>query len=65
MRTCELAGFGAQAEIHQDLLEWNYGEYELRRTEEIHAERRTGNCFEMAVPEARHRIGLARVLIES
>src|SRR5271169_3301037 len=27
-RTCELAGFGAQADIECDLLEWNYGRYE-------------------------------------
>jgi probable phosphoglycerate mutase len=27
-RTCELAGFGAVAEIDPDLVEWNYGEYE-------------------------------------
>jgi broad specificity phosphatase PhoE len=55
-RTCELAGFGAQAEIDRDLLEWNYGEYEGRRTEEIHAERgRTGNCFATAVLGASHR----------
>src|SRR5207249_1553547 len=38
-RTCELAGFGAVAEINPDLVEWNYGEYEGRRTAEIHAER--------------------------
>ncbi len=38
-RTCELAGFGAVAEIDPDLLEWNYGEYEGRRTAEILAER--------------------------
>jgi broad specificity phosphatase PhoE len=36
-RTCELAGFGAQAEVDRDLLEWNYGEYEGLRTAEIHA----------------------------
>ena len=24
-RTCELAGFGAAAELEPDLLEWNYG----------------------------------------
>ena len=36
-RTCELAGFGAVAEIDRDLLEWNYGEYEGRRTAEIHS----------------------------
>src|SRR5579862_2956001 len=38
-RTCELAGFGGTAEIDGDLVEWNYGQYEGRRTEEIHAER--------------------------
>ncbi|OHB62931.1 MAG: phosphoglycerate mutase [Planctomycetes bacterium RBG_13_60_9] len=39
VRTCELAGFGAVAEIDPDLVEWNYGEYEGRRTSEIVAER--------------------------
>jgi broad specificity phosphatase PhoE len=37
-RTCELAGFGADAEIDTDLVEWNYGEFEGRRSVEIHAE---------------------------
>src|SRR5258708_33303400 len=39
MRTCELAGFGSMAEIDPDLVEWNYGEYEGRRSVEIHSER--------------------------
>jgi broad specificity phosphatase PhoE len=39
VRTCELAGFGAKAETDKDLLEWNYGEYEGRRTKEIHERR--------------------------
>ena len=26
--TCELAGFGDVAEITEDLMEWDYGEYE-------------------------------------
>src|SRR5262252_741420 len=34
-RTCELAGFAADATVDHDLLEWNYGEYEGRRTAEI------------------------------
>jgi len=50
MRTCELAGFGAQAEIDRDLLEWNYGEYEGRRTEEIHAERADWQLFRDGCP---------------
>ena len=37
-RTCELAGFGASAEIDRDLVEWNYGDYEGRRTAEILAD---------------------------
>ena len=39
VRTCELAGFGAVAEIAPDLVEWDYGQYEGRRTAESHAER--------------------------
>ena len=34
-RTCELAGFGAVAEVDPDLVEWNYGQYEGLRTAEI------------------------------
>ena len=36
-RTCELAGFGGQAEVDRDLMEWNYGEYEGLRSSDIHA----------------------------
>jgi broad specificity phosphatase PhoE len=49
-RTCELAGFGAQAEVDRDLLEWNYGDYEGRRTEEIHAERPDWQLFRDGCP---------------
>ncbi|HEV2694681.1 MAG TPA: histidine phosphatase family protein [Verrucomicrobiae bacterium] len=38
-KTCELAGFGAVAETERNLLEWNYGEYEGRRSAEIYATR--------------------------
>jgi probable phosphoglycerate mutase len=37
-RTCELAGFGAVAEIDRDLVEWNYGDYEGRHSADIHRE---------------------------
>jgi broad specificity phosphatase PhoE len=38
-RTAELAGFGSAAEIDPDLAEWDYGQYEGRRTADILAER--------------------------
>jgi broad specificity phosphatase PhoE len=49
-RTCELAGFGAVAEVDRDLLEWNYGQYEGRRTAEIHAERPDWQLFRDGCP---------------
>jgi probable phosphoglycerate mutase len=50
VRTCELAGFDAAAEIDRDLLEWNYGEYEGRRTAEILAERPGWQLFHDGCP---------------
>src|SRR5207342_1942408 len=44
-RTCELAGFGKIAQVDADLLEWNYGEYEGRRSAQIHAERPDWKLF--------------------
>ena len=38
-RTCELAGFGAVAEVDPDLVEWDYGQYEGLRTAEIRVKR--------------------------
>ena len=49
-RTCELAGFGASAEIDPDLVEWDYGQYEGRRTAEIHAERPDWQLFHDGCP---------------
>ena len=49
-RTCDLAGFGAGSEVDRDLLEWNYGEYEGRRTAEILAERPNWQLFRDGCP---------------
>jgi broad specificity phosphatase PhoE len=45
VRTCELAGFGAVAEVDPNLVEWNYGDYEGIRTAEIHATRPDWQLF--------------------
>jgi broad specificity phosphatase PhoE len=50
VRTCELAGFGAVAEVDRDLFEWNYGDYEGRRTAEIHVERPDWQLFRDGCP---------------
>ena len=49
-RTCELAGFGAAAEVDGDLVEWNYGQYEGRTRGEIHAERPDWQLFRDGCP---------------
>jgi len=37
--TCELAGYGARAEIDARLLEWDYGDYEGHTSAEVYAQR--------------------------
>ncbi len=49
-RTCELAGFKDVAEVDHNLVEWNYGNYEGLRTEEIHAERPDWQIFRDGCP---------------
>jgi broad specificity phosphatase PhoE len=49
-RTCELAGFASVAEVDRDLLEWDYGPYEGRRTTEIHRERPDWQLFRDGCP---------------
>lgn len=49
-RTCELAGFKAAAEVEKDLVEWDYGQYEGRRTAEIRAERPDWELFRDGCP---------------
>jgi broad specificity phosphatase PhoE len=50
-RTCQLAGYGGVAELDADLLEWDYGLYEGRRSVEIHAERPDWDLFRDGCPE--------------
>lgn len=50
VRTCELAGFGAEADTDRDLPEWNYGRYEGLRTKEIQEERPGWQLFRDGCP---------------
>jgi broad specificity phosphatase PhoE len=57
-RTCELAGFKTVAEVDKDLVEWDYGQYEGRRTAEIRAERPDWELFRDGCPggESPHEV---------
>src|ERR1700750_3206057 len=50
VRTCELAGFGGEAETDDNLVEWNYGQYEGLRTKEIHQQRPGWQLFRDGCP---------------
>jgi len=49
-RTCELAGWGAAAEVVEDLHEWNYGAYEGLLPSEILARQPGWNVFDDGCP---------------
>jgi len=49
-RTCELAGFGARAEVDRDLVEWDYGRYEGRTRDDILRENPRWELFRDGCP---------------
>lgn len=49
-QTCELAGFGSRCGIEADLAEWDYGEYEGLRSDEIHKKNPDWNVFTHGCP---------------
>lgn len=57
--TCRLAGLGPVADIEQDLIEWNYGEYEGLKTEQIRETRPGWTVFRDGCPggESPEQIG--------
>jgi broad specificity phosphatase PhoE len=59
-RTCALAGFETVAEVDKDLVEWDYGEYEGRRSAEIGAERPDWDVFRDGCPggESPQQVGM-------
>ena len=50
-RTCELAGFGAVAEVDPDLVEWDYGRFEGKLTSDILKERPGWELFRDGCPD--------------
>ena len=59
-KTCELAGFGAAAEVDRDLVEWDYGRYEGRRTSEITQESPDWELFHDGCPGGESPDNVAR-----
>lgn len=49
-KTCELAGFGAVAEVDADLVEWDYGRFEGKKTSDILKERPGWELFRDGCP---------------
>jgi len=49
-RSCDLAGFGKVAQMDPDLVEWNYGKYEGRKTAEILLEAPNWQLFRDGCP---------------
>ena len=49
-RTCELVGLGRGAKIEPDLVEWDYGDYEGKRSSDIRKERPQWNVFQDGCP---------------
>ena len=64
-RTCELAGFGATAEGEPYPVEWNYGDYEGLRTQEIHAKYPDWQLFRGGARAENPRTRWARVPMSS
>jgi probable phosphoglycerate mutase len=58
--TCELSGLSVQAELREDLAEWDYGAYEGLTTGEIKASRPSWNLWRDGCPggESAAEVGL-------
>jgi probable phosphoglycerate mutase len=57
--TCELAGFGARAEVDTDLVEWDYGRFEGKTTGDILSDRPGWELFRDGCPEGESPLDVA------
>jgi len=58
--TCRLAGFADRAEVVPELVEWNYGDYEGLRTDEIRERRPDWDLFRDGCPGGENSDDVAR-----
>jgi broad specificity phosphatase PhoE len=58
--TCRLAGLGGRAEVDEDLVEWDYGAYEGRRTVDIRIDRPGWTIWRDGVPGGESAAEVAR-----
>ncbi len=58
-RTCELAGFNSSATIDGDLVEWNYGTYDGKTTDEVHQQRPGWELFRDGCPDGESVVEVA------
>jgi probable phosphoglycerate mutase len=49
--TCRLAGYSEGAEVSEDLLEWNYGIYEGRKTADVRVEQPDWSIWTTPIPQ--------------
>jgi broad specificity phosphatase PhoE len=58
--TCDLAGFGDQAQDREELAEWDYGDYDGRTTAEIRAERPGWSLWSDGAPGGESAVEIGR-----
>src|SRR5262249_39103905 len=59
-RTCELAGFGAGAEVDPDLTEWDYGRFEGKLTSDVLKEKPGWELYRDGCPGGESPEGIPR-----
>ena len=60
-QTCALAGFDKVAEIEPDLVEWDYGDYEGKRSVDIREGRPDWNVFRDGCPHGELALSLIHI----
>jgi len=65
LETCELAGLAGQAQVREDLHEWDYGDYEGVTTPQIHERRPDWSLWRDGCPNGETAVDDASVAIRA